>query len=188
MRFRLAVLVAAVALVAAACGSPYLAPPGEAPVRYRDLVFGDVTTTAGVSYGSATNQQGQLLDLKLDVYEPTGDTVTARPAIVWVHGGGFSGGNRTSPEIVDQATVFARKGYRFKGVATILESGPRYVEAIRFFESRGSIVRLIREVVLIRIQSAQPLDSPAYDLGMTEDDVRARWERHFDTLRAARRS
>lgn len=111
MRYRLAVLVAAIALVAAACGSPYLAPPGDAPVRYRDLVFGDVVTTTGVSYGSATNQLGQVQDLQLDVYEPAGDTVTARPAIVWVHGGGFSGGNRTSPEIVDQARTFARKGY-----------------------------------------------------------------------------
>jgi acetyl esterase/lipase len=37
--------------------------------------------------------------------------VTRRPAIVWVHGGGFSGGTRTSPEIVDEATTFAKKGY-----------------------------------------------------------------------------
>lgn len=111
MKVRLVVLVVAVALAAAACGSPFLPPPGDAPVRYRDPVFADVTTTTGVSYGSATNQQGQVLDLKLDVYAPAGDTVTARPAIVWVHGGGFSGGNRTSPEIVDQATTFARKGY-----------------------------------------------------------------------------
>ena len=83
---------------------------------------------------------------------------------------------------------FVRKGYRFKGVATILESGPRYDQVIRFYEARGSVVRLIREVVLIRVESAQPIDSPAYDLGLTEDDVRGRWERHFDGLRAAKRS
>jgi len=81
---------------------------------------------------------------------------------------------------------FVRKGYRFKGVATILESGPRYDEVIQFYEARGSVVRLIREVVLIRVESAQPLDSPAYDLGLTEEEVRTRWERHFDALRAAR--
>ncbi len=41
---------------------------------------------------------------------PTGDTVTSRPAIVWVHGGA-SERDKTSPEIVDEATTFAKKGY-----------------------------------------------------------------------------
>jgi uncharacterized protein len=96
---------------------------------------------------------------------------------------------RQNPGIeINVVDPFVRKGYRFKGVATILESGPRYDEAIRFYERRGSTVRLIREVVLIRVHSAQPIDSPAYDLGLTEDEVRARWERHFDALRAAKRS
>jgi len=39
---------------------------------------------------------------------------------------------------------------------------------------------------MVRVQSAQPIDSPAYDLGLTEDDVRARWERHFQSLRAGK--
>jgi acetyl esterase/lipase len=37
--------------------------------------------------------------------------VTARPAIVWVHGGSFAFGDKTSAELVDEATTFARKGY-----------------------------------------------------------------------------
>lgn len=41
----------------------------------------------------------------------------------------------------------------------------------------------IREVVLVRVHSAQPIDSPAYDLGLTEGEVRDRWERHFQSLR-----
>jgi predicted pyridoxine 5'-phosphate oxidase superfamily flavin-nucleotide-binding protein len=95
---------------------------------------------------------------------------------------------RQNPGIeINVVDPFVRKGYRFKGSATILESGPQYDEVIRFYEARGSTVRLIREVVLIRVQSAQPLDSPAYDLGLTEDEVRARWERHFDALRATKR-
>jgi acetyl esterase/lipase len=111
MRIRLAVLVVAVALVAAGCGLHTLTPPGNAPVRYRDQVFTAVTTTNAVTYGNAVDQNGNPVTLQLDVYRPTGDTVTKRPAIVWVHGGGFSGGNRTSGEIVDQATTFAKKGY-----------------------------------------------------------------------------
>jgi acetyl esterase/lipase len=111
MRVRLCVLAVAVALVAAGCGLPYITPPGQAPLRYRDLVFGAATTTTGVTYGNAVDQTGNPVTLQLDVYRPAGDTNTRRPAIVWVHGGGFSGGNRTSGEIVDQATTFARKGY-----------------------------------------------------------------------------
>jgi hypothetical protein len=44
-------------------------------------------------------------------------------------------------------------------------------------------VSVIREVVLVRVQRAQPIDSPAYDLGLTEDEVRSRWERYFQSLR-----
>src|SRR5262245_5815046 len=85
---------------------------------------------------------------------------------------------------VNVVDPFVRKGYRFKGVASILESGARYDEAIAFYKARGSQVQLIREVVLIRVESAHPIDSPAYDLGLTEEDVRSRWERHFQSLRS----
>ncbi len=93
---------------------------------------------------------------------------------------------RQNPSVeVNVVDPFVRKGYRFKGVAAILESGPLYERAVRFYEERGSRVSLIREIVMIRVASVQPLDSPAYDLGMTEDEVRGRWERHFASLRPA---
>lgn len=103
-------LVAATVLAAAAC-DPLATPSGPAPLRYRDPVFGAVTKTTDVVYGNAVDQAGQRVALQLDVYRPTGDTVAARPAIVWVHGGGFSQGDKTSPELVDQATQFALEGY-----------------------------------------------------------------------------
>jgi hypothetical protein len=79
-----------------------------------------------------------------------------------------------------------RKGYRFKGVATVLQSGALYDEAIAFYAARGSAVSAIREVVMVRVRSAQPIDSPAYDLGLSEAEVRARWERHFQSVRAGK--
>jgi uncharacterized protein len=87
---------------------------------------------------------------------------------------------------VNVVDPFLRKGYRFKGVASILESGALYDKAIAFYEARGSPVRAIREVVLLRVQRVGPIDSPAYDLGLTEDEVRARWERHYQGLREGR--
>jgi acetyl esterase/lipase len=80
-------------------------------LRYRDVVFDSVDTTTDVAYGSAVDQQGQTVTLRLDLYRPAGDTVTRRPAIVWVHGGSFCCGTKTSPEIVDEATTFAKKGF-----------------------------------------------------------------------------
>jgi len=80
-------------------------------MRYRDTVFNTVTTTRDIVYGSALDQQGNAVALRLDMYRPAGDRATKRPAIVWVHGGSFRNGDKTSLEIVDEATTFAKKGY-----------------------------------------------------------------------------
>ena len=102
---------------------PDLVPPGAAPLRYRDLVFGTVTKTADVTYGSAVNGSGQTVTLRLDAYQPTGDVVTARPAIIWVHGGSFASGDKTSAELVDEANTFAMKGYFNVSITYRLEPG-----------------------------------------------------------------
>ena len=85
---------------------------------------------------------------------------------------------------VNVVDPFLRKGYRFKGVASILESGPAYENAIAFYKARGSRVSVIREIVMVRVERAQPIDSPAYDLGQTEEEVRSRWEQHFQSLQS----
>jgi acetyl esterase/lipase len=70
------------------------------------------------------NISGQTITLKLDVYSPpASDAVTSRPAIVWVHGGSFSGGNKTSPELVDESNTFAKKGFVNASIDYRLESG-----------------------------------------------------------------
>jgi dienelactone hydrolase len=102
-----ALLVTAVALTG--CG--ITRPPGEAPLRYRDAVFAGVTKTANLQYGSATNVEGETESLLLDLYQPTGDTATARPAIIWVHGGSFCCGDKSSGPSPDLANKFAKLGY-----------------------------------------------------------------------------
>ncbi len=115
-------IVIAFAVVAAGCNYPRTTPPGDAPLRYREPIFDAVTVTNNISYGSAVNLSGQTVDLKLDLYQPTGDPVTSRPAIVWVHGGGFCCGNKSSGEIVDQANVFSKLGYVNVSISYRLES------------------------------------------------------------------
>ena len=115
-------LVALFAIIVAGCEWPNIFPPGSGQVRYRDQVFSAVTVTNNVTYGSAVNLSGQTITLQLDMYQPTGDTVTSRPAIVWVHGGSFSGGSKTSGELVDEATTFAKLGFVNVSINYRLES------------------------------------------------------------------
>ena len=79
--------------------------------RYASDVFEDVTVTSNIVYGFNYTFSGTPKTLKLDLYEPTGDTETERPMIFWVHGGSFLGGTKTDGDMVTLATAFAKKGY-----------------------------------------------------------------------------
>src|ERR1700730_12096692 len=118
----LALMVVLLAVVAAGCEWPSITPPGQAPVRYRDPVFSAVTVTPNITYGKAVNLENQTVQLQLDMYQPTGDKVVTRPAIVWVHGGSFCCGSKTSPELVDEATRFSKEGYLNVSIDYRLES------------------------------------------------------------------
>jgi predicted esterase len=123
MRRRLLLpVVAVLVIVAAGCEWQKVFPPGTAPVRYRDPVFDAVTVTRNLTYGSAVNLSGQTITLQLDLYQPAGDGVTSRPAIVWVHGGSFCCGSKTSAELVDEATTFSKAGYLNVSIDYRLES------------------------------------------------------------------
>src|SRR6476661_3244741 len=95
---------------------------------------------------------------------------------------------RHNPSVeVNVVDPMARRGYRFKGVASILESGPLYDKAIAFYRDRG-VTSIIREVVLVRVDHAAPVDSPAYDLGLTEEEIRDKWERYWESIRRQKRT
>ncbi|HEX2414327.1 MAG TPA: alpha/beta hydrolase [Thermoleophilaceae bacterium] len=100
----IAVLVCA---VLAGCTLP--APSGDAPLRYRDQVFPTVGVTTDLTYGRALDAGGTPVDLKLDLYQPNGDAVARRPAYVWIHGGGFAAGDKSSG--AGRASYMARLGY-----------------------------------------------------------------------------
>jgi acetyl esterase/lipase len=106
----LAALAGAIVIVVLA-GCSLSAPPGAGPLRYRDAVFPNITQTSNVQYGSAPDLNGNPVALTLDLYQPAGDTVAARPAIVWVHGGGYCCGDKSSGPSANLAQEFAHYGY-----------------------------------------------------------------------------
>lgn len=96
---------------------------------------------------------------------------------------------RQNPSVeINVVDWFSRKGYRFKGMATLLESGPLFDEILAFYGQQGSAdaPRRIQVIVLVEVQRALPLVSPAYDRDVTEDQVRAQWEDYYQQLQPGR--
>ena len=79
--------------------------------RYASDIFQNVTTTSNITYGANNSYTGANTTLKMDFYEPTGDTMSARPLIIWIHGGSFIGGSKTDGDMVTFSNRFAKKGY-----------------------------------------------------------------------------
>lgn len=94
---------------------------------------------------------------------------------------------RANPAIeINVVDPIARKGYRFKGRAEVLTEGPRFEAVMAFYECRLTQARRrVRALVVVRVDRALPLTSPAYDLGFSETEVREQWERHYGELRMA---
>lgn len=77
--------------------------------RYLDTVFTQVDTTFGVKFGENTTFGGNFQELFMDIYQPTGDTVSDRPVIIWAFGGSFISGTRQ--QLSDLCHLFSRLGY-----------------------------------------------------------------------------
>ena len=86
----------------------------------------------------------------------------------------------------------ARRGYRFKGRATIFADGPQFAAGQDFYRRvhalDEAIVARIRAIVLITVERAAPLISPIYDLGVTQSEVEARYQAYYDGLRNGRQA
>ena len=78
-----------------------------------------------------------------------------------------------------------RKGYRFKGMALVLTEGALFERILDFYRTKRNLdegrIR-IRSCVLVKIDEALPLISPAYDHGQSEEQVREKMQRHYDSL------
>ena len=90
--------------------------------RYLHRVFPNVTVTPDLLYGSNTTIGGVNTQLYLDFYEPTGDTLAARPLILLIHG--FPG-DKTDPNIVYFCDKFASRGFAVASLnTTVIDTFP----------------------------------------------------------------
>ena len=77
----------------------------------------------------------------------------------------------TEINIVDP---ISRRGYRFRGTAEILRAGAIYNRALAFLKESG-VSSAVGAIVLVRVENASPVVSPAYDSGASEEEIRATW-------------
>jgi uncharacterized protein len=82
---------------------------------------------------------------------------------------------------VNVVDPLVRKGYRFKGQGVVHRSDEVFQRVCQMYRDTGSTLE-IQAVVLIRVERALPLISPAYDQGATEEEVKDRWRRHWRKL------
>lgn len=74
---------------------------------------------------------------------------------------------------------FSRRGFRFKGTAEIVRDGELFAGIRDLYQGRWCAVRAF---VLVKVERALPLISPAYDDGSDEKTIRARWTSYFFSL------
>tara|TARA_B100000029_G_scaffold512957_1_gene611032 strand:+ start:407 stop:1543 length:1137 start_codon:yes stop_codon:yes gene_type:complete len=126
--------------------------------RYLDEVFNDFVKTENVVYGNAPDLpfiflfewNTQDIDLDMDIYEPAGDTLTSRPAIVFIHTGAFFSGHNELDDVTDLSIASAKRGYvsfniNYRLGLNILStySGERAV--YRGMQDASAAIRYIRE-------------------------------------------
>lgn len=80
--------------------------------RYLEPVFDRVLVTSEIKYSSAIREGDDTPTLLyLDFYEPSGDTLGARPLVITVFGGAFVTGSRDYVDMVEYGHRLAKLGY-----------------------------------------------------------------------------
>ena len=87
---------------------------GIAPGPYAVLTDVDITYANGLAH-SRNSTSAFSVPVQLDVYYPD-HTSTNRPVMMFVHGGGFTGGSKTKPEIVEMANYYASRGWVYVSI------------------------------------------------------------------------
>lgn len=74
-----------------------------------------------------------------------------------------------------------RKGYLFQGQAKVIKDKNLYKEILNYYRLDG-IQSPINSIVLIKVSHISNVTSPLYDLGISEEEIKSKWQKHFANL------
>jgi uncharacterized protein len=92
---------------------------------------------------------------------------------------------RANPHVeINVVDPILRKGFRFKGTATVYTCGEMYDRGLEMLREQGSTAtgERVRSIVVIDVTEAAELISPAYDDGATEQSISQRWLGYYTEL------
>jgi len=99
-----------------------------------------------------------------------------------IHSPGTIKNLMSNPSIeINVVDIFIRKGYRFKGRAEVLSRGRTFDEIIAHFKLTESKYP-IHHIVLVKVDRILPIFSPAYDIGLSETEIKQRWMEYWNTI------
>ena len=102
------------------------------------------------------------------------------------------GNLRQNPALeLNVVDVYSRKGYRFKGTVSIVEKGEALFDEICHAFNTGTrgvhqVQLPARSYVLLKVDRALPLVSPAYTPGKTERATREEWAAYWAGVHESR--
>ena len=116
--------------------------------RYETEIFSSVTVTE-VNYSDVYTDN----EHKMDIYTANGDTATNRPLILYMHGGSFYGGDKTTTDCVDFCESMAKRGYvtaslnyRLANIVSFLTSNEtQYETVLKSVADAKSAIRFFRK-------------------------------------------
>jgi predicted pyridoxine 5'-phosphate oxidase superfamily flavin-nucleotide-binding protein len=89
---------------------------------------------------------------------------------------------RENPNVeINVIDPLLRKGYLFQGLVRIIEDGILYDEILNYYRTNG-IQSPINSVVLVDVSNVSEVTSPLYDMGISEQEIKSKWQKHFANL------
>ena len=94
-----------------------------------------------------------------------------------IHSEGTVANLAVNPAIeINVVDPVARRGWRFRGHAAVHRSGPVFDDVLRHFAALGrASASRAKAVVIMDVDAADLLLSPAYDDGTPQEQIAARW-------------
>ena len=83
---------------------------------------------------------------------------------------------------------FSRTGYRFKGTARVFPRGSADFARLVVHYDQSTLVDRQRAIVVMQVDKAAPLISPAYDVGATEEELRRTYWAYFESIQPRNRT